>query len=806
MSHFHIAKAIVAFYGITGAAAAAFQNSTGTSSTSTSSTDMGSIILQGLGGSTESSTTLSTSSTSTDSSSSILSSTITSSSATITATTSSNSTSTSPNGIVVPDAHVQWSTGLFRDEYVNHARSCWSAYTSWYASYPAYYETTNATVITTETITTQPGQPFPFSQTFWPEGSVPTYKECDGTPRATFSPSTTFYSTSISMTGTSYVTLSPSVPPQACTMNQEDCAVAYYGANIKSMPYDDSPQGFAHLRLLGGCGDTFDRDLGCLVQGGPVQLYYFPVTTKGGLCDANGTTVTQTEEQAPVTTMGTTFQPGSVYLSFSTLYAAYRRFTAPGGEAVQVGPTFKNTIFAFKSDEISTNCYVSTFGDQSSATGPGYGPGTQLNYADLNSPVPASAYQCQNQCKPSSTWIGTDGNYSSTAIIPNPCNTIFDNFNPLLAMPTRLRDMVPEWSSCGFWDYQRANIVFDPPTALQQVASAALPTLPTKLTSTAASPAPTQPPVASATASATQGAPTVPTVGNGGSSAPAAAPSSSAQEDNLPTTAQQPASSVPSAPSPVLGSSQQSLNAPEAGTTVAFTPVAGQSTSANGAQSPAQTTAQQGGTALPVSEGQSPATTIQFSQAGTDQPVAPSQQPGNSISDAQSPAIITLDGTTLTASQATAGVVIDGTTISNGQAATINGATFSVGPSGVVVNPSSAAETLAAGSVTIVASSMISGEAVIDGTTLSVGGSAVTISGEVVSMASGGLVGIQPGATASDSAESSGILHPSPSHSQTSTMPEQQQGSGASAGMGIHLSGLVFTAVAVTVVRHFLMA
>lgn len=280
---------------------------------------------------------------------------------------------------------------------------------------------------------------------------------------------------------TSYSTTYPEpIPEQACTLEQADCAVLYFGTNLQSLSSDIFANEWAMNRLLGACGYPLDAEVPCLVQGGPVEVMYFPVSTTGGdlVGCVEGTTITPAEEPAPVTTLGMTFHPDKVYVSFETLYAAYRSLNGPGGAAVQIGKGYSNEIFEFRSDEISTNCFATSFSIEGGHN-PGYGPGTQLNYADLNYPPPATAYQCQNQCTSTSSEVSPDGmNVTIYTLLPNPCETIWDNFNPLIAVPTRLKSMHPEWASCRFWNYRQANIVFDPPIALTQAAAVAKPTLP----------------------------------------------------------------------------------------------------------------------------------------------------------------------------------------------------------------------------------------------------------------------------------------------------------------------------------------
>ncbi|KAF2167171.1 hypothetical protein M409DRAFT_54362 [Zasmidium cellare ATCC 36951] len=455
-----------------------------------------------------------------------------------------------PWTVSVPKSNIAWS-GDFNPDYVTHAQSCWDVYTSWYASWYASSISGKTTIINSTSLAT-----FTTSSTIYPAGNISTYKLCDGTPRAHYSPSTTVFVTTLTEVFSNIVkTTSPVIPEPQCRPNQDDCAVLYYGTNLT----DYSDRDFARVRLYGACGDPLDSTFPCLIQGGPVQLLYFPVTTTGGgLCGPDGTIVTPTSAPKPITTLGTTLFPDSVYISFETLYAAYRPFTGPGGAAAQIGPTFSNTIMAFKSQEISTNCYA-TWWNQTQTSIPGYGPGTQLNFADLNSPVSASAYECQNQCLDYSVPY-TGGEYVTQYLQPNWCETILDNFNPLIAVPTRLRDMVPEWKKCKFWSPRQANVIFDPPQALTEASLEAKPTAPPGYSNPSPSPTPT-PPVALPTGTAEQE--NVPSSPESANQPPASTGLQSQEGVTLPN--QSPASS-PSDP-PTDPSPSQQHDSP-AGTTI----------------------------------------------------------------------------------------------------------------------------------------------------------------------------------------------------------------------------------------------
>ncbi|KAI5360492.1 hypothetical protein Slin14017_G086670 [Septoria linicola] len=583
-------------------------------------------------------------------------------------------------------------------------------------------------------------------------------------------------------------------------MNQDDCAVAYFGANIK-----DLQDSYAQTRLLGACGNLQDADLGCLVQGGQVQLFYFPEQVEGAdTCGNDDTPVSPTESPQPITTLGTTFQPGSVYLSFSTLYAAYRPSTGLGGEAAQIGPTFSNTILAFRENEPTATAQ------------PGFGPGTQLNYADLNSPVAASAYACQNQCRPHEIVRGDDGNITSKSIFPNPSNTIFDNSNPLLAVPTKLREMVPEWSSCSFWNDQNPNIIFDPPTALRQAGQAAGPTLPGVITSTAAAPSVTIPPVVSATGP-TLGQPTLPVPTQPAASTPtrqsSAPPINTALPEELPSSSpsavpqpQQPSSAIapvpqqpPSLEIPSAASQPQLPSsavvppaAPQQGSSTApIAPV--RSSSANPPQQAPDTSTTSAPVSRPPGASQTQPVIPVTCSSSSSLPVAPSPV----LAQSQSSLLVPDPGSSQNTGEAVTDAATSAAILSALQEAS------SSGGSGLV---------LTADGVIITASAVSgqSGVVEVDGSTFSTGASAVTIDGQVASMGSEGVVEVSgtalPGSDSAKTTEASDAATGSRTmaHSTTSTFSPLQQPNGAELSRAVHLTSLVCVAVVVTFLRHVL--
>ncbi|KAG9644420.1 hypothetical protein KCV04_g4249, partial [Aureobasidium melanogenum] len=236
-----------------------------------------------------------------------------------------------------------------------------------------------------------------------------------------------------------------------CKASPEECEYLYYRSGLS---WDD-------ITLMALCGSPAHLGLPCLIMGGPVQLAYFPVTTVGtDKCHNNGSTITNTGGPTSIEALGTTLTSGSVYLSFKSLYAFQEGF----GE--RIGPAFTDFILPLPSSAISTQC-----GGWFSAQG----PGTPLNYADLNYPWPASAYNCMNRCRTDLSFTISNG--TGVRWTPPPqCSTIWSDLNPILAMPTEVRNLVPAWSTCSMWDAALPNFVFDPPRALVAGTTVATPT------------------------------------------------------------------------------------------------------------------------------------------------------------------------------------------------------------------------------------------------------------------------------------------------------------------------------------------
>ena len=573
--------------------------------------------------------------------------------------------------------------------------------------------------------------PWYSSTTIYP-ANVSTYKLCDGTPRVNVRPITKHWSGN----STAYMTftkpLTPQYRSQPCTPDPEVCRIWYYDSNIQIK--DDH-------ELVRQCGMPAHEGAPCLIGGGPVQLVYFPVSTiQGNLCGHNGSTFsiqpTQIGSPATVTTLGHAFTSGSVYLFFQTLYASYDGFWD------RIGPTFSNYILPLPSSAISTQC-------------DGWGRGTSLDYADLNWPVPASAYSCQNRC--SVIWTSECSDLCSVYTKPNPpeCNTIWSDVDPTLAVPTQVKDLASEWSTCSFWDFNIPNFWFDPPIALQQQTAMATPTMdPTSVTTAAAPSSTVRSPYPRNTATAESRDPS-----NTGTAAGRPDPAETASRDQRRTKAGDgdPGHTDTRSLDMPRKTSQNEHAPPEHTTSARPTPAAAVSILAHALSSNVRET--DPAMRSMVSAAHAIASSL-VRTVGQGHPNGDHSVTG---------AVITLSGKPYTAVQSSDNIILGSTTLGAGQHATISGQKVSVGSSEVVVGTTTAAFTalpaatntaiafspvdrgqhdpskahasvLAAGSLTLTESAVATNAVVIDGTTLTVGGQKATISGNIISQGSSGLV------------------------------------------------------------------
>jgi hypothetical protein len=157
--------------------------------------------------------------------------------------------------------------------------------------------------------------------------------------------------------------------------------------------------------------------------------------------------------------LGTTFTSGTAYISFESLAAI-----DTCGHTV--GTPVSNFFVPLQSSEVS------------SMQGHGVnGPSpASFNYADLIEPVAASVYLNQAQCQ-----------FGFEPVASYLCPVISTEYRPVLAYPSQVISLQPEWSTCGFVDgylghqAQQVWYLFDPPIALTEATAAASATLPPQL-------------------------------------------------------------------------------------------------------------------------------------------------------------------------------------------------------------------------------------------------------------------------------------------------------------------------------------
>ncbi|KAI7218926.1 hypothetical protein KC333_g3291 [Hortaea werneckii] len=176
----------------------------------------------------------------------------------------------------------------------------------------------------------------------------------------------------------------------------------------------------------------------CEVQGGTVELLYWADMATRTL-RSNTTSILSHPVTAVYKNM--TLTSPTVYIEFRTAYATdacgYTVGNPHPGAIIGVDPKSLYSVYA------KLDYFVDTLH---------YGEGTTtfyqsqtFNFHDLSGLAPGPAYQAQPSC-----W-------------DNGCHTIFDDYHPVLVLPSQVRDLDPAFASCGL-DWRGA---WDPPIALQ---------------------------------------------------------------------------------------------------------------------------------------------------------------------------------------------------------------------------------------------------------------------------------------------------------------------------------------------------
>ncbi|KAK4890462.1 hypothetical protein LTR27_010869 [Elasticomyces elasticus] len=502
----------------------------------------------------------------------------------------------------------------------------------------------------------------------------------------------------------------------------------------------------------------------CTINGGEVELLWWPpVKTAQNASLASITTA------AIQVIGGVTYTSPSVYISIASLFAS--------DACSLVGTSRVGTVLALRAEEVST-----LYGWANPASGvpipmnpldPFYETpfgffalegARQLNFSDLLSAPPLSLYEDQPKC---TGW----------------CQTVYPSYNPYIAVPSIVRALDPAWLSCGLG----VQGLYDPPKMLTPAAVLAGPTTPASLIVE-----PTTPAQAS----------------SGAGSAPAF--TTPAQESTQ-TTNQPPAPSSDGPPNAIGGSvsidtsttevvdgiSQDTQESSVDPNTVS-TATSAQNIASPGLETQVRSSQGQDATfsspvdpsfyqisesviptaVMTLPRGQAHTFVSSGSAAIVDNAIAVDEGTSGSYtttllfeepSVTTGPAAIVADGQTFTvlADPTNPSAVIIGTrtTLSLGGPALMVGSdTVSLGPSGLVVNDGKTVSLTAVqdpGDVSVVTldghtftASQQSGRtnvALVDGTTLSIGGAAYTASGDVFTLGPSGLVG--NGTTTVDFAE-----------------------------------------------------
>ncbi|KAK3633521.1 hypothetical protein LTR56_015774 [Elasticomyces elasticus] len=495
-----------------------------------------------------------------------------------------------------------------------------------------------------------------------------------------------------------------------------------------------------------------------------------------GACTIYGGTV----EGPYVVTNGTTFYEDKAYISYQTAYAINTCGRLGNVYTAGVVPVASSNIYSMELRDYFLYNYAN-----------------QFNFADLNHPIPASAYLGMPNCKESDpSLIGKlarpnmlNGQlYAGTCPdVPDSNHIIWDAlYQPVLAVPPEMRALDPAWSNCilaldGLWD---------PPKALQPASTIAAPTAPTSIDvpTTPASPAQTPTSPASTTLAPATTPPPAESDTQGSSTAeqsPGGYGSSTSKSGgdggSVPTSSQVQSSNGGTVPAPtsqgsggtVPGSSSQGQTAaPPSYSSDESTPVISNSQSSDTGNGGVSPTSQSSG----VQNGAGSSSSVQQSQGGS----------GNTTPTSANPGGIIVSVITHSSSQQD-----QATSIGNGAAATPspgpgNGESASSPASGVATIGSSTfvvvPTTNAGGSSVVVIGAGGSSATLAPGQTTSVGGQDVSVpssgGGAVIGNGASATI-VSPGTSESNSPANGETSVISVGSSAFTVIPTQSAGSSA---------------------------
>lgn len=292
---------------------------------------------------------------------------------------------------------------------------------------------------------------------------------CDGHPRVTYSPailestSTTTITQAPTLTSTYTASVGWIFPISSptCSINPSDCDPLWAAYSTSVSQFDAQKSGQSYASQITAAPQTppcvnvsqassnaafqssFYACGPCTIFGNGVELLYFPepTTVSRDMCAStpsatitwfdndvgvpyNGTSPTQTNYtgQPPVTAVmdGTTFTSGTAYISIATVWTG-DRCTGSAGSAIT------SALLALPSESVLSLRYSQDhfqyFMSQSKITG------YPFNFADMQKPIPFSAWNGQNRCQ---------------GLGDTRCDVIYeDDFNPQLAMPPGIRKLSP---------------------------------------------------------------------------------------------------------------------------------------------------------------------------------------------------------------------------------------------------------------------------------------------------------------------------------------------------------------------------
>ncbi|KAH7413973.1 hypothetical protein DE146DRAFT_731524 [Phaeosphaeria sp. MPI-PUGE-AT-0046c] len=176
----------------------------------------------------------------------------------------------------------------------------------------------------------------------------------------------------------------------------------------------------------------------CTIKGEHVELIYFPPPTSSRNLCANTNSLYNRYSQSiykhphqSAVVNGTTFWADKAYVRYNTV-SAYKWCEYGFGLGLTRVPlrnTYTSTYVEVESSDLATICGIQynpirPYGKVIAATP------VPMNFADLQAPVPMSAYMCQPLCYPGCDYI------------------VEDNYNPNLAVPPQVRGLDPEWADC----------------------------------------------------------------------------------------------------------------------------------------------------------------------------------------------------------------------------------------------------------------------------------------------------------------------------------------------------------------------